>query len=105
MKVLVTGASSGVGEAAARRFVADGAVVALFARRADRLTALCDELGSAAHPFVVDITDPEAVARAVAGATEALGGLDVVVNAAGMVIPAALEDLDASTWRQVIDVN
>jgi NAD(P)-dependent dehydrogenase (short-subunit alcohol dehydrogenase family) len=103
--VLVTGASSGVGEAAARRFAADGAAVALLARRADRLAALTDDLGSAASPFPADITEPSAVAVAVAGAVEALGGLDVVINAAGTVVPAGLAELDANTWRQVLDVN
>jgi NAD(P)-dependent dehydrogenase (short-subunit alcohol dehydrogenase family) len=104
-RVLVTGASSGVGQAAATRFVEDGASVALLARREDRLTALVAELGDAAHAFPVDVTDPAAVAGAVAGADEAMGGLDVVVNAAGMVVPASLSDLDTITWRRVVDVN
>jgi NAD(P)-dependent dehydrogenase (short-subunit alcohol dehydrogenase family) len=104
-RVLITGASSGVGLAAARRFVDEGAAVALLARRGDRLATLCDELGEKAYAFPVDITDPDAVAEAVVGADEALGGLDIVVNAAGMVIPASLDALDARTWRQVLDVN
>jgi NAD(P)-dependent dehydrogenase (short-subunit alcohol dehydrogenase family) len=105
LRVLITGASSGVGLAAAQRFVAEGATVALLARRADRLTAVADDLGQAAHAFPVDVADPRAVAEAVAGAAEALGGLDVVVNAAGMVVPASLAELDAEVWRQVLDVN
>lgn len=79
--------------------------MALLARRADRLMALADELGDTAQAFPVDVTDPRAVADAVASACEALGGLDLVVNAAGVVVPASLAELDADTWRGVIDVN
>jgi NAD(P)-dependent dehydrogenase (short-subunit alcohol dehydrogenase family) len=105
LRVLITGASSGVGLAAATGFVAEGAAVALLARRADLLAAVADDLGDAARAYPVDVTDPEAVAVAVSGAFEALEGLDVVVNAAGMVVPARLDELDARNWRQVIDVN
>jgi NAD(P)-dependent dehydrogenase (short-subunit alcohol dehydrogenase family) len=105
LRVLITGASSGVGLATARRFATEGAAVALLARRRDVLTALADELGDAAHGFAVDVADPDAVSVAVASACEALDGLDVVVNAAGMVVPAGLADIDPNAWRQVLDVN
>lgn len=104
-RVLVTGASSGVGLETARRFAAEGAVVALFARRGDVLAEVADELGDSAHAFPVDVTAPEAVARAVADVVDELGGVDVVVNAAGAVVPAALDQLDAGLWQQVIDIN
>jgi NAD(P)-dependent dehydrogenase (short-subunit alcohol dehydrogenase family) len=104
-RVLVTGASSGVGEAVVRRFAEDGASVALLARRAERLAELADELGPAAHPVPVDVADPDAVAVAVAAADEALGGLDIAVNAAGVADPAGLADLDAATWHRAIEIN
>lgn len=103
--VLITGASSGVGETAARRFVEGGAQVALFARRGDRLARLSEELGPAAHAFTVDVSDPEAVATAVDQADEALGGLDVTINAAGVVDPAGLVEIDPALWRRTIDIN
>ena len=104
-RVLVTGASSGVGRATARRFAEEGAIVALLARRGDRLTALADELGDAARPFVVDVGDPDAVALVVAEAEGALGGLDIAVNAAGVAQPATLADLGPAAWRRMIDIN
>ena len=104
-RVLITGASSGVGMVAARDFVADGATVALLARRSDRLELLAEELGPAAHVFTVDVADPDAVATAVDAADSALGGLDVVINAAGVADAVSLAELDAATWRRVIDIN
>lgn len=104
-RVLVTGASSGVGEAAARIFAAEGASVALLARRAERLDAIVEELGENAHGVAVDVSDPDAVATAVAAANECLGGIDVAVNAAGIAHEATLAELSPSDWRQVIDIN
>ena len=104
-RVLITGASSGVGMVAARDFVADGATVALLARRGDRLERLAEELGPAAHVFTVDVADPDAVATAVDAADSALGGLDVVINAAGVADAVSLAELDAAAWRRVIDIN
>lgn len=104
-RVLVSGASSGVGEAAARAFVAEGAFVALLARRADRLQSIAAELGENASAIPVDVSDHDAVARAVSAANEFLGGIDVVVNAAGIAQEAALADLSASDWRRMIDID
>jgi NAD(P)-dependent dehydrogenase (short-subunit alcohol dehydrogenase family) len=104
-RALITGASSGVGMAAARHFVGEGATVALLARRRDRLEQLAEELDPAAHVFAVDVSDPSAVATAVDAADSALGGIDIVINAAAVVDPVSLADLDAATWRRVIDIN
>ena len=104
-RVLITGASSGVGLAVAKRFVAQGASVALMARSAERLDEIAGGLGADAHAVPADVSDPEAVAAAVAAADDALGGLDVAVNAAGIADAASLPDLDAARWRRTIDIN
>src|SRR5262245_18757494 len=105
VRVLVTGATSGVGEATARLFASAGAEVALLARRGDGLQRVAAELGDAAHPFVADLADAESATTAVRGAIDALAGIDVAVNAAGVAGYAPLEDLDEPLWRSVIDTN
>jgi NAD(P)-dependent dehydrogenase (short-subunit alcohol dehydrogenase family) len=102
---LVTGASSGIGAATARSCAVEGAAVALLARREAELGWLADELGGKALPLVADVTDSSQVAAAVATAADRLGPLDLVVNNAGMILPATLADTDDETWRRHIDVN
>ncbi|RGE19557.1 SDR family NAD(P)-dependent oxidoreductase [Leucobacter sp. wl10] len=104
-RVLITGATSGVGEATARLFADEIAEVALLARRGDELRRVADELGGSSHVFVADVADPASVRSAVREAIDALGGLDVAVNAAGLAGYAALEELDDDIWRRVIDTN
>jgi NAD(P)-dependent dehydrogenase (short-subunit alcohol dehydrogenase family) len=104
-RILITGASSGVGLAAAREYAGEGARVALLARRGEILEELATELGDGALALPTDVRDYEAVAGAVARAWEAWGGLDLVVNAAGTGMPTPLEDLDADGWQEVIDIN
>jgi NAD(P)-dependent dehydrogenase (short-subunit alcohol dehydrogenase family) len=104
-RVLVTGASSGVGEAAARIFAAEGADVALLARRAERVGAIAAELGGKACGIPVDVSDSDAVASAVTTAVEELGGLDVAINAAAIAQQANLAELTPSAWREMIDIN
>ena len=104
-RILITGASSGVGLAASRAFAGAGARVALMARRQEVLDDLTDELGAGAVAFATDVTDPEAVADAVAGAWEAHGGIDLVVNAAGIGLPTPLAGVGPEDWDEVIDTN
>lgn len=103
-RVLITGATSGVGLATAKQFAAAGAQVALVARRAEQLEALAAGLEQALA-LPADVSDPQAVEAVVADAWSALGGLDALVNAAGIAMPTPLDSLAAEEWREVLDVN
>ena len=105
LRVLVTGATSGVGEAAAKLFADRGARVALVGRREAELRRVRAEIGDAAPIIAADVSDPAAASGAVVSAIEAMGGLDIVVNAAGVAEPAPIEEVDAGLWRRVIDTN
>ncbi len=103
-RVLVTGASSGIGEATARAIVAAGGKVALLARSAETLDRLASELvGAVSVP--ADVTDPDATRAAVDAAAEQLGGLDGVVNSAGLALPGSIVEGDPSDWQAMFDVN
>jgi NADP-dependent 3-hydroxy acid dehydrogenase YdfG len=102
---VVTGASSGIGEATARALAAEGASVALFARRRDRLEDLASELGANAHVYEVDVTDDDAVSSAIDRVVNDLGRLDVLVNNAGYGSMAPAAESDLAQWRRMVDVN
>lgn len=104
-RVIVTGASSGVGRAAAEQLVEGGARVALIARRAEKLEELAGELGDAALGLAADVSDAEAVRATIGEAHRALGGIDAVINAAGIAEGAALDELEPAVWRRTIDIN
>ena len=106
MIVLITGASSGFGEAAVRRFVAGGHRVIAAARRVDRLSQLGKELGSALLPLAMDVTDPASITAALASLPEDWRILDVLVNNAGLALgtePAQRSSL--AEWTTMIDTN
>jgi NADP-dependent 3-hydroxy acid dehydrogenase YdfG len=106
--ILITGASSGIGEATARRLAADGHRVVLGARRTDRLKALVEELtaaGGAAECQELDVTDLDSVRAFAAGAQERHGRIDVLVNNAGVMPLSPLDALRIDDWNQMIDVN
>ena len=109
-RVLLTGAGQGIGEAAARRFAAEGAHVLVTDRepeRAARVAAAIVGDGGSAGAYGCDVADDTAVAAAVAHAVDTLGGLDTLVNNAYSCHPdpAPFEDLDPALWYEDIDVT
>jgi NADP-dependent 3-hydroxy acid dehydrogenase YdfG len=106
--VVITGASSGLGEATARHLCANGARVVLGARRVDRLTSLAGELtrrGGEALAMATDVTDYEQVKRLVDAAAKTYGRVDVMLNNAGLMPHSPLERLKIDDWNRTIDVN
>jgi NAD(P)-dependent dehydrogenase (short-subunit alcohol dehydrogenase family) len=104
--VLITGASSGIGAAAARAFVAAGARVMLTARSTSKVEALAGELGANARAMGCDVGNWGMVQSAVAAAQEWAGRLDVVINNAGVIAPIArLSDADPVEWAEAMDTN
>ena len=105
---LVTGASSGIGEATAVQLAAEGASVAVVARRRDRLDRLAQRIGEAggsAHVFDADITDAAQATAVVARVVEVLGRLDTVVNNAGVMLLGPALDAPAQEWQRMVDTN
>jgi NADP-dependent 3-hydroxy acid dehydrogenase YdfG len=106
--VVITGASSGNGEATARHLSAQGATVVLGARRVDRLKSLADELshnGGKALAVPTDVTRYEQVKRLVDSAVQTYGRVDVMINNAGLMPHSPLERLKIDDWDRMIDVN
>ena len=105
---LVTGASSGIGEATAVALARAGAAVAIGARRADRLASLAEQLqadGARALTLDLDVTDEGSCRDAVRRTREELGGLDVLVNNAGVMLLGPIRDADTEDWRRMMATN
>ncbi len=104
--VLVTGATAGIGAAAARRFAAAGARLVIVGRRADRLAALAGELDIPVHSLALDVSDREAVAAAVAALPDPFAAPDVLLNNAGLAQGLeGAQDADIDDWERMIDTN
>src|SRR5262245_48648351 len=105
---LVTGASSGIGHATARALAADGAAVALAARRVDRLEELAGEITTAGGRALVveaDVTDEAQARDAVARTVDGLGRLDTLVNNAGVMLLGPIVDADVDEWQRMVGIN
>ena len=106
--VVVTGASSGLGEATARHLSAEGAAVVLGARRVDRLKSLAGELtarGGKALAITTDVTNADQMKTLVDTAVRSYGRIDVMINNAGLMPQSLLESLKIDEWDRMIDVN
>lgn len=106
--VVITGASSGLGEAAARLLSAEGATVVLGARRVERIRSLADELsgrGGKALAVATDVTNLEQVRALVDAAVQQFGRIDVMINNAGLMQQSPLERLKVNEWDNMIDIT
>lgn len=106
--VVITGGSSGLGEATARHLASQGATVAVAARRGDRLKALVAEIGAAggkAKAFVVDVTKRQEVESLIQGTLDAYGRIDVLINNAGLMAIAPMSKTMVDEWDRMIDIN
>jgi NADP-dependent 3-hydroxy acid dehydrogenase YdfG len=102
---VITGASSGIGEATARALAADGHRLALLARRADRVQALADELGDGAIAIEADVTGRDSLLAAAERVQNELGGADILVNNAGVMLLAPFTSEQRAEHRRMVETN
>ncbi len=104
--VLITGATSGFGAAAARRFAADGAKIVLVGRRTERLQAMKAELNGPVFPLALDVRDRQAVSEAIAGLPAEFARVDVLVNSAGLALGLEMAPRTSlDDWDDMVDTN
>ncbi len=104
-RILITGGAGGIGTATAARFLQEGSRVIVLDRDQAALTRLQGNLGTLHGTICADVSDPDDVARAFRALDDLVGGLDVLINNAGISIRHAFLELSPEEWRQVIDVN
>lgn len=102
---VITGASSGIGEAIARELISEGYRVALLGRRLERIAALAADLGEGALAIKADVTDRASVVAAAESVQDGLGGADVVINNAGVMLTAPFASEQRSEHRQMVETN
>lgn len=104
-RVLITGGAGGIGAATAKRFLDEGAHVVVLDCDNEALSRIKDELPSLSRTISADVTDADAVARAFGELDKLLGGLDVLINNAGISVRQPFMDITPQQWRMVMDVN
>jgi NADP-dependent 3-hydroxy acid dehydrogenase YdfG len=102
---VITGASSGIGEATARALAADRYSLALLARRAERIQALADAIGHSAIAIEADVTDRDSLVAAAQRVQDELGGVDVLINNAGVMLLAPFTSDQREEQRRMVEVN
>jgi NADP-dependent 3-hydroxy acid dehydrogenase YdfG len=102
---VITGASSGIGEATARALAADGHRVALLARRVDRIQTLTEDIGESAVAIEADVTERDWIAAAADRVQADLGGADILINNAGVMLLGPFSEEQESDYRQMIETN
>lgn len=102
-RIVITGAASGIGKAAAVLFAKEGAALALLDLDPQGITETARQIGG--HGFQADVSNDESVSAAVEAAAKALGGIDGLVNAAGIMRSSPMADSPAAAWRKVLEVN
>jgi NAD(P)-dependent dehydrogenase (short-subunit alcohol dehydrogenase family) len=102
-RAIVTGGGSGMGAATARRFVDEGARVAVFDINGQAAGDVAEEIG--ALSYAVDVSDWSQMSEAVTSASRAMGGLSILHNNAGVAGSTGLEDIEPDDWRRMVDVN
>lgn len=106
--IIITGASSGIGEKTARRLASEGAKVILVARRKDRIESLAKEInsnGGTAFSIVADVTDKDACGKIITQSKEKFGNIDVLVNNAGIMLIGQWNEADVEEWEKMVKVN
>jgi 3-oxoacyl-[acyl-carrier protein] reductase len=101
----VTGGSRGIGFAIASALVSTGARVVMTGRDQQQLDEAAGQLGPSAHAVRADISKPDEAARAIDAAVDRFGGLDVLVNNAGVGLFSSVADMSVAAWQQIIDTN
>ena len=102
-RIVITGAASGIGRCTAQLFAAQGAALTLLDRNAEGLAEIARETHG--HVFEADVTDEASVARAVERGASAMGGIDGVVNAAGIMLRGSVLEVGVAQWRRVLEIN
>ena len=103
--IVITGASEGLGKATAAKLIAEGSTVALIAHDENKLHAVAQELGSNAHPYVCDVSQPNQIQQTVQQVLDDFGRVDILINNAGIWTDEELEKDDPSRRRKAFEVN